>query len=251
MNDQLDPNKRYESKSLGTWSSTSDVDTFLSRFNHDNLYKDGDTELALGNYVTIEDGANNVWEIAGFDMEHNQLAADGTTYDNGYGICMVPKTYAGASFRFYRYSEIVPPSGYSSASIHHTDIPNIVTQLENVLASHIVERNVLLSTAIDDDSGKGWSASYSWKNTKATCMSVGQLTGTFASNRNSYDDGEATYKLPLFDHEDFKTGHDFWTRGIYGHDDGTFCAFKVSDVGAIEKYHVYYTCRIRPMIYIR
>ena len=24
-------------------------------------------------------------------MEHNQIAADGTTYDNGYGICLIPR----------------------------------------------------------------------------------------------------------------------------------------------------------------
>ena len=77
------PNERYESKYLGTWSSSTDMDVFFNRFNHDTNYKDGETKLSLGNYVTINDGTYNVqWEIAGFDMEHNQSAADGTVYDN-------------------------------------------------------------------------------------------------------------------------------------------------------------------------
>ena len=69
------------------------MNTFFSRFNRSTVYKDGNTKLRVGNYVTIQDGTYNaVWEIAGFDMEHNQTAADGTVYDNGYGICMIPKT---------------------------------------------------------------------------------------------------------------------------------------------------------------
>lgn len=89
-----DPNKRnYASTNLGTWRSASDVDTFFSRFNRSTGYKDGNTKLSVGNYVTIQDGTYNaVWEIAGFDMERNQKAADGTTYDSGYGICMIPST---------------------------------------------------------------------------------------------------------------------------------------------------------------
>ena len=65
-----DPNNRnYDNINLGTWSSVSDVDTFFSRFNHSTAYKDGNTKLSVGNYVTIQDGTYNaVWEIAGFDM---------------------------------------------------------------------------------------------------------------------------------------------------------------------------------------
>ena len=137
-----DPNKRYdESASLGTWGSISTVDAFFNRFNRSNGYKDGNIKLKLGNYVTIQDGTYNaVWEIAGFDMEHNQLAADGTIYDNGYGICMIPKTQA-TNAKWNNSNTLT--GAYKSSTIHTTHLPNIVTKLQNVLGSHIVQRNVL------------------------------------------------------------------------------------------------------------
>ena len=49
-------------------------------------------------------------------------------------------------------------------------------------------------------------------------MSIGQMNGTFASYNNKYDDGEANYKLPVFNYEAFKTGYDFWSRGVYDSD---------------------------------
>lgn len=57
----------------------------MNRFNHDNLYKDGTTEFAVGNTVTIKDSTyNSILQIAGFDIEYNKNAVDGTTYNNGY-----------------------------------------------------------------------------------------------------------------------------------------------------------------------
>lgn len=68
---------------------------FLSRFTHENNYKDGDIELAVGNRLWIGDGSSisssyKLWIIAGFDIEYNQTAADGTTYMNGHGIALIP-----------------------------------------------------------------------------------------------------------------------------------------------------------------
>ena len=240
------PNKRYESISLGTWSSVSDVDTFLSRFNHGNVYKDGNTKLALGNYVTIQDGTYNaIWEIAGFDLEHNQTAADGTVYDNGYGICLIPKTYATTG----KWNlENTLTGAYMSSTMHTSVIPSIHTELRYILGSHLVQRNVLLSSDIDSD----WhSNAYTWTTSYATLMSVGQMTGTFAANRNKYDDGEANYKLPLFDHEKYYTSSTLWTRCISG-GYGSYGAYTVySNNTLITAYNVVGTYGVRPLIYIR
>ena len=235
--DHSDPNTRYESKDLGTWSSTSDVDAFMSTYTHDNNY----TGLSLGNYVTIQDGTYNaVWEIAGFDMEYNQTAADSTTYNNGYGICMIPKTQVTTG---EWNTSATTTGGYKTSYMHNTVLPNIVTKLKNVLGNHIVNRNVLLSSSI----GKDKSNAYTWTTAYATLMSVGQMNGTFASHSNKYDDGEAIYKLPLFNYEEYKTGSIFWSRGVhygsgpwYANGDGKFSGFNANE-----------TIGVRPLIYLR
>lgn len=199
-----DPNTRYESKDLGTWSRLSDVDTFLSQYTHENNY-DG---LSIGNYIWIqEDFYNAIWKIAGFDIECGQMAADGTIYDNGYGICLVPEDSICTGY--WNLSSNTT-GGYKSSNMHNTKLPRIATDLKATLGDHLVNRNVLLSSAITGNN----SSAYTWTTADATLMSFGQMTGTFASNNNKYDDGEANYKLPLFDHEGYTASKTFWIRGI-------------------------------------
>ena len=237
-----DPNTRYESKDLGTWSSTSDVDTFMNKYNHDSNYAYGGVKLSLGNYVTIQDGKYNVqWVIAGFDMEHNQTAADGTVYDNGYGICMIPKTQVTTGQ--WNISHNIISGGYISSNIHTIVLPNIVTKLKTVLGTHVVNRNVLLSSSI----GRNSSNAYTWTTADATLMSVGQMTGTFASHNNQYDDGEANYKLPLFNYEGYKTSSIFWSRGV----NDSRNAWCVGGDGNISGGLGNGTRRVRPLIYLR
>ena len=241
-----DPNTRYESKDLGTWSTTSDVDTFLSQYNHDSNYSYRGTLLSLGNYVTIQDGTYNTqWVIAGFDKEHNQTAADGTTYDNGYGICLIPKTKVTTGKWNTRTTTT---GGYKSSYMHKTTLPNIVTKLKTVLGTHVVNRNVLLSSSISS-SGDGESNAYTWTTADATLMSGGQMTGTFASHNNKYDDGEANYKLPLFNYENYGTGSLFWTRGVYN----SLCPWYVeaSHNQVLAKNDATSRYGVRPLIYLR
>lgn len=217
----------------------------MSRFNHRTVYKDGNTKLRVGNYVTIKDGTYNaVWEIAGFDMESNQDAADGTVYDNGYGICLIPQTQLTKT----NWNNGGTLTGaYKSSTMHNTHLPNIISKLQNVLGSHIVTRNVLLSSSID---GSEHSNAYTWTTAKATLMSIGQMTGTFAENWNKYDDGEANYKLPIFNSKDFKTGDTFWTRCIWGNYSRSGTWVVTSD-GRIVYDGIYFTYGVRPLIYLR
>ena len=60
---------------------------------------------------------------------------------------------------------------------------------------------------------------YIWTTAYCTLMSVGQITGTFANNRNKYDDGEANYKLPLFNYETWNFDAWAWLRGLNGYSD--------------------------------
>ena len=253
---QLDPpNERgYESTNLGTWSSASDVDTFFSRFNRSTGYKDGNTKLSLGNYVTIQDGIyDTVWEIAGFDMEHNQLAADGTTYDNGYGICMIPQTVLNYTSATWNDSNTLA-GAYKSSTMHNTHLPNIVTKLQNVLGSHIVQRNVLLSSSVDS-SNNYISSAYTWTTAYATLMSLVQMTDTTLVGRNTkYDNGEANYRLPIFNFQEYKTGYSFWTRVIWGlasSDDVAYLARCINTAGGIDLSDVRNKLYVRPLIYLR
>ena len=221
------------------------MDTFFSRFNRSTAYKDGNTKLRVGNYVTIKDGTYNaVWEIAGFDMEHNQIAADGTTYDNGYGICMIPKTHVTTAT--WNNSDTLV-GAYKSSTMHTTHLPNIVTKLQNVLGSHLIQRNVLLSSSVD---GNYYSNAYAWTTAYTTLMSIGQMNGSFAANRNKYDDGEANYKLPVFNFMEFKTGSYFWSRGVCGIS-SYYRAWLVSSDGSITNYIVTNANGVRPLIYLR
>jgi len=82
-------------------------------------------------------------------------------------------------------------------------------------------------------------------------MSVGQLTGTFASNNNKYDDGEANYKLPVFNKTSiYISGVAFWVRNIWWYNSNT--GWNAWSIGGDPYYQITRgDFRIRPLIYIR
>lgn len=245
-----DPNdRRYESTNLGTWSTASDVNTFFNKFNHDTNYQDGDTKLRVGNFVTILDGTyNSVWEIAGFDMESNQMAADSTTFDNGYGICLIPKTQLTTGK--WNTSKTLE-GGYNASNMHISILPEVVTNLKNILGTHIVNRNVLLSNSVDS-SNKYYSNSYAWTTADATLLSVRQMNGSISTYTNKYDEGEANYKLPIFNSETLSTRLNYWTRCIYGVGYGNaYRVWFIYDTGDPGNASPDGSYGIRPMIYLR
>ena len=171
-------------------------------------------------------------------MEHNQLAADGTTYDNGYGICIIPRTQVTTG----KWNKLATTrGGYKSSDMHTTVLPGIVTKLKTILGSHIVNRNVLLSSSTDGN----YSNAYTWTTAYATLMSIGKVTGTFASYINNYDDGEANYKLPIFNSKEY-TGPYFWSRGLYN----SYVWYFDGD-GGIKNYYPSEEYGVLPLIYLR
>ena len=178
-------------------------------------------------------------------MESNQNAADGTVYDNGYGICLIPQTKVTDGQ--WNASNTLT-GAYKSSTMHNTTLPNIVSKLQTILGSHIVTRNVLLSSSVGSNN---YSNAYTWTTAKATLMSIGKMNGSFAANRNKYDDGEANYKLPIFNSKDFKTGSRFWSRGVWGYNDSNYYAWRVDSVGNLYEGIVRGTNGVRPLIYLR
>ena len=240
--DTSTPNTRYEVKNLGTWSSIEDVNNFLDTCN----YITGYYGASIGSYVTINDGTyNKEWVIAGFDMEHNRAASDGNIKDNGYGICLIPKTSLGN----YVWDNGNTAYGYNGSTINKTTLPTVANNLKKVLGDHLVLRNVLLSSARDSNYH---ASAYTWTTAYCTLMSAGQVTGTFASNRNKYDDGEANYKLPLFNYETWNFDVLAWLRGLYGIDNNYTYVYGISIYGGDPRYiHCNYSYGLRPLIYIR
>lgn len=239
--DTSTPNTRYKSQNLGTWSSTADVDNFLYLCNHDTGYY-GST---IGSYVTINDGTyNKQWIIAGFDCEHNHRASDGNTKDNGYGICLIPKTSLGN----YVWDSNNASKGYKGSTINTSILPTVANNLKKVLGDHLVLRNVLLSSAKDSSY---YASAYTWTTVYCTLMSMGQVTGKFASNRNKYDDGEANYKLPLFNYETWSFDAWAWLRGLHGYIYVGVYAYGLTTSGDSDWNYCDGSHGLRPLIYIR
>ena len=194
----------YSHKLIATFNNENDVKNFFSIYNHDNSYNG----LKLGQKIRINNstyysGTSKDWYIAGFDMEHNQTAADGSTYDNGYGIFLVPPSYIfnsssqtmSFSWGTNYYDPITP---FMSSSLHTSTLPAIASGLQSVLGSCLVYRNVLLGSNIGS-TYPAYTSSYGWTKTFISIMSIQQiLGGGYSYIANQYDTGEATYKLPLY-----------------------------------------------------
>ena len=209
--DTTPPNTRYEVKNLGTWTYYDDVDKFLKNCN----YYTGYYGASIGSTITIKDGTyNKTWVIVGFDMEHNATAADGSTYDNGYGIFMIP-----TESLFNPGSESMSfNSGYMNTGVHkkiNTELSSFASD-NSVLRDHLIKRRMLLSNTTDYWSSPLQTHGYEWTTGYGSLMSAGQITGTFASNSNKYDDGEANYKLPYFNFNTWQFGDYAYLRGLGG-----------------------------------
>lgn len=212
--DNTPPNTRYEVKNLGTWTYYDDVDKFLKKCCHETGYYGA----SIGSTITIKDGTyNKTWVIVGFDCEHNKTASDGSTYDNGYGIFMIPTE----SLFKYDNGGMSFSSGYMNTGVHkkiNTELSSFASD-NSVLRDHLIKRRMLLSNA----SSSYWtndtvveSRGYEWTTDYGALMSAGQITGTFESNKNKYDDGEANYKLPYFNFNTWQFGNYAFLRGLAG-----------------------------------
>lgn len=237
-------------------SSVQDMDEFSYRFNHYNNYtdnndflseadpKDGKTVLRIGDKLKL--GDTGEWYVAGFDVEHNQTAADGTVYDNGYGIALIP--VEGADVEFWDLDGTTP-GGYAKSHAHTKILPRLASDLYDILGGdHLVKRTVLLN-----NSERPYELSGVWTTAYATLLSIKQVRGDIDSGKTGttiYDIGEANYKLPLFDHINYKTNSDYWLRGIIN-GFGPYASIITANGAYAFMEPMYKPIDFRPMIYIR
>lgn len=233
------PNTLYDASEsiISTLSSVSDTNTFCNRYNHNNGYNG----LKIGQTIKINDGLYNMrWQIAGFDLEYKKYASDGTIRDNGYGICLV----AMGGMGLVRWYNSTNGCDYYWSNCFD-ECETISSRISTILSTHLVTRNVLVGDSADSTG----HTSYTWTTARATLLSVGQCNGILMKNNNKYDDGEANYKLPLFNYKDYwKADSDFWTRNLKS-ENQVWC---VQAIGGVDSR----PCtsdwvEMRPMIYIR
>lgn len=199
----VNPNTRTSSYSnnikIDTWNSLSDVDDFFEEHNPQNNWKD----LVIGQYITINDGTYNCdWVIVGFDLEHQQTASDNTVYDNGHGICMMPR-YIGSACESlimpWDSTATINSGGYKSSLIHTTLNSTVYSALKTVCGSHIKSRRVLLWNNSN-------ASSFIWTTAYLTLSSVKNFIGMAYA-----DDGEAYYEFPNYlSYLRYSTESRFW-----------------------------------------
>ena len=234
-------NCRYEAKSLGTWTSLSQVNNFLAEYTHANDYRGtSHSPLSLGNYVTIQDGTyNSAWVIVGFDTE-----IDRGEIEAGYGISLIPYQYKD-TMKSCMNSTNVTTGGYQGSYMHNTTLPAIASKLNNVLSTHMIERSILTSNAVTNGASSGWS----WEGQKLSLLSEVQVYGTVLWGAGEYNIGEACNKLPIFNYVNHVAfgRRAFWLREVTSASDFALASGN-GNTGIGSASNVIW---VRPLLYIR
>ena len=209
----LNRNGIYRGKNLGTFSSVSAVESFLTTHKvSSGVFED----LYLGDYFRLQDGTYNVeWEIAGFDTYYQKSDTDFTNHH----IALIPKTNLLTS----KMNDTDDTTGgYANSYMHKTVIPAVDANLTKVLGSHLLSRRAFLTTTVNKDiasnAGAGWkgaSTAGAWFTVKSCLMSEIAVFGSTIFSSSFFDTGEDNKLLPIFQ---FK-GHSytrqwFWLRTV-------------------------------------
>ena len=243
----------YRGKNLGTFTSTSELETFLS--NHE-IATGNFTDLYLGDYFTIQDGTYNAnWMIAGFDTEfYKGWLVDGSSdvqWINQHHITLIPRI---PLFNAQMNSTNTTSGGYKGSAMHTSTLPTVVSNLQTVLGTHLLKRYAMLSSAVDTTGSNmfgtagGASSSWEWTEVYATLPSEVQIYGSTTWSSSGFDTGEACMKLPVFNfinHIQF-SHWDFWLRGVASSDD--FCV--ATSLGFAAAWAASNSIGVRPVICI-
>ena len=243
----------YRGKNLGTFTSTAELETFLS--NHE-IATGNFTDLYLGDYFTIQDGTYNAnWMIAGFDTEfYKGWLVDGSSdvqWINQHHITLIPRI---PLFNAQMNSTNTTSGGYKGSAMHTSTLPTVVSNLQTVLGTHLLKRYALLSNAVDTTRSNmygtagGASSSWEWTEVYATLPSEVQIYGSTIWSSSGYDTGEACMKLPVFNfinHIQFSRWA-FWLRGVAS--SSNFCS--ANGNGCAVAWDASNSIGVRPVICI-
>ena len=243
----------YRGKNLGTFTSTTELETFLA----DHEVSSGNfTDLYLGDYITIQDDTYNAnWMIAGFDTEfYKGWLVDGSSdvqWINQHHITLIPRI---PLFNAQMNSTNTTSGGYKDSAMHTSTLPTVVSNLQTVLGAHLLKRYALLSNAVDTTRSNmfgtagGASSSWEWTEVYATLPSEMQIYGSTIWSSSGYDTGEACMKLPVFNfinHVQFSRWT-FWLRGVAS--SSLFCSARYD--GRATTWGASISTGVRPVICI-
>lgn len=257
---------------ISTLNSVADANNFCNQYNHNNGYNG----LKLGQRIDIKYGSSTKqFYIVGFDTESSRYASDGTLYDNGYGISLIPVSGIGVYGAWNNSSSATP---YIYSSMHTSILQTVSSGLQSVLGSHLINRKVLLGSGIDrslENNRTGVCTNeYTWTTAHCTLMSLHQYMGCgyyYIKNDlgasakydilyDTYGTGEANYQLPIFSFDYYKWT-EFGTKHclrniIYDNSDHIYKSFMLFSIGLGIKIittleNINSSCNIMPLIYIR
>ena len=201
------------------FTSLADADEFSQLYNHENHYKG----LKIGQSITItKEGlqySRRQYVIVGFDLEANNLATDGTSANNGYGVYLITPTWATQGS--WSDSATVPESYINSSVRYWISRDVYADEYRAVIGDHLVKRNVLLSSSVDSSSGR--PNGYTWTQEYITCPTMCNMTGD-----SNIDDGELNFQLSLCKSSEgiHRLAQDlnyyYWSRNIYGIDTDSY-----------------------------
>lgn len=203
-------------KNLGTFTTTAELEAFLSACNVSTGKFDGD--IMIGDYMMI---AGYKCYVAGFDTEYNK----GDTAMTAHHITCI------ANFGSSKMNETnTTAGGYEGASTMQAFLTARETELTNVAGTHIKTRRVLTTNTVTDGKSSGWA----WTDHKLTLMTETQIYGSIQWG-NVYDTGEGYEKLPIFNYlsplQVFGRKN-IWLRGVYS---ATY--FCVAGIGGSPSYY--------------
>lgn len=169
-------------KNLGTFTTTAQLETFLSDMGVSTGKFDGD--IQIGDYVTI---AGYKCIVAGFDTEYNKgvnaLTVHHITFVSNLGKSKMNESNTTAG-------------GYEGATTMLTFLSAKNTELSAICGSHLCTRKCLTTNSVGSD---GKSNGYAWTDHKLTLMNECQIYGSIQWG-NVYDTGECYEKLPIFNY---------------------------------------------------
>lgn len=235
--DGYNHNGIYRGKNMGVWESLADVESFLALH---EVSTGKFTDLFLGDYFQIKDGTyNNYWMVAGFGTEIRNGASGVLT--NNHHVTLIPTTYVttakmnststtGVSQNpdnpFYSITggtETAKYQGYRGSDMAQITLPAIDAALQNVLGTHLLERNVFMTDTINASipsaAGTGLNGAATgagWYKAKSALMSEVQIFGSTAAGSSYLDVGEGKEKLPIFNFINYGIyiGRHLWLRAV-------------------------------------
>ena len=215
----LSHNGIYRGKDLGTISSTSELEAFLTAH---GVSTGEFTDLYIGDYFTIKDGTyNKVWEVAAFDQYYGSYNGNSGVYAKHH-VVLIPKANLLSA---QMNTSNTTANGYKGSAMNTTTIPAVVTNLTKVLGAHLLSRYEYLSSTVNTSTTSmagggmtGATTACSWTAVQACLPNEIEVYGTMVLSSSWCEAGTSNRQLPLFKFRavNHNTGNSeyWWLRSV-------------------------------------